>query len=155
MLDDATKALGQMLSPPLRAVLWKSIGLALALIVVVGLALNRLIMWLLGAGSVAVETGLGPHAHTPATAIAWLLSIAAGLGIVVGSVFLMPAVTAFVASFFADQIAEEVEREYHPIRRGWRCRCGWRCSKASGRRCSLSSSTFLRPYSWYLPALAP
>ena len=43
-----------------------------------------------------------------------MLSIAAGLGIVVGSVFLMPAVTAFVASFFADQIADEVEREYYP-----------------------------------------
>ncbi len=48
------------------------------------------------------------------TALAWILSVAAGLGIVVGSVFLMPAVTAFVASFFADQIADEVEREYYP-----------------------------------------
>jgi uncharacterized protein involved in cysteine biosynthesis len=27
---------------------------------------------------------------------------------------LMPAVTAFVASFFADEIADEVEREYNP-----------------------------------------
>jgi CysZ protein len=114
MFDDAVKAFGQMLSPPLRAVLWKSIGLALALIVVVALALNRLIMWLLGAGSAAVETGLGPHAHTPATVIASLLSVAAGLGIVVGSVFLMPAVTAFVASFFADEIADQVERENYP-----------------------------------------
>jgi CysZ protein len=41
MLDDAGKALIQMLSPPLRAVLWKSIGLALALIVVVAIALDR------------------------------------------------------------------------------------------------------------------
>src|SRR5271156_3851493 len=64
MLDDASRALNQMLSPPLRAVLWKSIGLALALIVAVGVALDRLIAWLLGAGSAAVETGLGPHAHT-------------------------------------------------------------------------------------------
>ena len=48
------------------------------------------------------------------TAIAWLLSIAAGLGILVGSVMLMPAVTALVASFFADQIADEVEREHYP-----------------------------------------
>src|SRR5271155_4981704 len=114
MLDDAGKALSQMLSPPLRAVLWKSIGLALALIVVVAIALDRLIVWLVGAGSAAIENGLGRHAHTPAAALAWILSVAAGLGIVVGSVFLMPAVTAFVASFFADQIAEEVEREYYP-----------------------------------------
>ncbi len=114
MLDDAGKALGQMLSPALRAVLWKSIGLALALIIVAAIALDRLIIWLVGAGNAAVENGLGPHAHVPTAAIAWVLSVAAGLGIVVGSVFLMPAVTAFVASFFADQIAEETEREYYP-----------------------------------------
>jgi CysZ protein len=114
MLDDAGKALGQMLSPALRAVLWKSIGLALALIIVAAIALDRLIVWLVGAGNAAVENGLGPPAHVPAAAIAWVLLVAAGLGIVVGSVFLMPAVTAFVASFFADQIAEETEREYYP-----------------------------------------
>ena len=84
MLDDAVKALTQMLSPPLRALLWKSIGLALALIVIVAIAIDRLIIWLIGAGSAAVENGLGPHAHLPANAIAWLLSIAAGLGIIVG-----------------------------------------------------------------------
>jgi CysZ protein len=117
VFDDTIKALGQMLSPPLRTLLVKAIGLALALIVMIGVLLDRLIMWLLGAGSAAVETGLGPHAHMPATAIAWLLSIAAGLGIVVGSVLLMPAVTAFVASFFADQIADEVEREHYPADR--------------------------------------
>ena len=114
MLEDAARAISQMLSPPLRAVLWKSIGLALALIVVVAIVVNRLISWVLGAGSVAVENGLGPHAHMPATVLGWLLSIAAGLGIVVGSVMLMPAVTAFVASFFADEIADEVEREHYP-----------------------------------------
>src|SRR5271170_120062 len=63
MLDDAVKALAQMFSPPLRAVLWKSIGLALALIVAVGIALERLIAWLVGSGSASVETTFGPHAH--------------------------------------------------------------------------------------------
>src|SRR5579862_3960227 len=114
MFDDAIKALTQIFAPPLRAVLWKSVGLALALIVVVGIALDRLILWLVGAGSASLETTLGPHAHWPASALAWLVSVAASLGIIVGSVFLMPAVTAFVASFFADQIAAEVEREYYP-----------------------------------------
>ncbi len=114
MLEDAARAITQMFSPPLRAVLWKAIGLALGLIVVVGIVLDRAIVWLLGAGSTAVESGLGPYAHMPATVLGWVLSIAAGLGIVVGSVMLMPAVTAFVASFFADEIADEVEREYYP-----------------------------------------
>jgi uncharacterized protein involved in cysteine biosynthesis len=117
MIEDAFKALAQILSPPLRAVLWKSIGLALALIIVVAMALDRLIVWLLGAGSNSLEHAVGPHAHMPATALAWVLSIAAGLGIVVGSVFLMPAVTAFVASFFADEIAGQVEHEHYPLDR--------------------------------------
>jgi uncharacterized protein involved in cysteine biosynthesis len=117
MLEDAARALSQMLSPPLRAVLWKAIGLALVLIVVVAIALNRLIAWLLGAGGTALEHGLGPHAHMPATVLGWILSIAAGLGILVGSVMLMPAVTAFVASFFADEIADVVERAYYPADR--------------------------------------
>jgi CysZ protein len=114
MLDDAGRALSQMLSPPMRAVLWKSIGLALALIVVFAIALDRLIQWLLGAGSAAVENGLGANAHMPVVALAWLLSVTAGLGIIAGGIFLMPAVTSFVASFFADDIAAEVERTNYP-----------------------------------------
>jgi len=114
MLDDAVKALGQMLSPPLRAVLWKSIGLALALIIVAAIVLDRLIVWLVGAGSASIETTFGPATHLPASVLAWALSIAASLGILAGSIFLMPAVTAFVASFFADQIADEVERVHYP-----------------------------------------
>ena len=43
-----------------------------------------------------------------------MLSIAAGLGMFLGAVFLMPAVTAFVAGFFVDEIAEQVEREHYP-----------------------------------------
>ncbi len=113
MLDDAIKAIAQLFSPPLRAVLWKSIGLALALIVVAGIGLDRLILHFVGAGSASVETTLGPHAQTPVNAIAWLLSVAASLGIIAGSVMLMPAVTAFVASFFADAIAEVVERQHY------------------------------------------
>ena len=114
MLDDAINALTQMLSPQLRTVLWKAVGLALALIVVAGIVLDRLIVHLVGAGSASVETTFGPHAHFPVDAVAWLLSIAAGLGIIVGGVFLMPAVTAIVASFFADRIADEVERRHYP-----------------------------------------
>jgi CysZ protein len=112
MLDDAIKAITQLFAAPLRAVLWKSIGLALALIVVVGIVIERLIAHLVNLGSASAEATFGMH--WPVSAAAWLLSIAAGLGIVVGSVMLMPAVTAMVGSFFADQIADEVEREHYP-----------------------------------------
>src|ERR1700692_351548 len=71
MLDDAIKAIVQMFSPPLRAVLWKSVGLALALIVVVGIGLERLIVHFLDVGGASVETTLGPQAHAPVHAMAW------------------------------------------------------------------------------------
>lgn len=114
MIDDVVNSITQMFSPPLRAILWRSILLALALIVLGGIGLERVIVWLLGAGGEHVETTFGPHAHTPVTVLAWLLSFAAGFGIIVGSVMLMPVVTAVVGSFFSDRIGEEVEREYYP-----------------------------------------
>lgn len=138
MLDDAIKAIIQLFSPPLRAVLWKSIALALALVIVAGIALDRLIVWLLGAGSTSVETTLGPHAHMPVNAIAWLLSVAASLGIVAGSVLLMPAVTAFVASFFADQIAAEVEREHYPADAAGQALPLWRAVIEGGKTALLA-----------------
>ena len=114
MLEDAFKALTEIFTPPLRAVLWRSIGVALVIIVGVGIALNRLILWLVGHGSASVETTFGPNFHVAVNAVAWFLSVAAGLGIILGSIFLMPAVTSFVASFFADEIADEVERTNYP-----------------------------------------
>jgi CysZ protein len=114
MLDAAIKALVQMLSPPFRAVLGKAIGLALVLIVAIGIALQRLFMWLATAGESWAESVLGALAHTPLEILSWILALAAGLGILVGSVFLMPAVTALVGSFFVDEIALEVERTHYP-----------------------------------------
>jgi len=56
----------------------------------------------------------GISAPAPISILLWVLSIAAGIGIIVGFVFLMPAVTALVGSFFVDEIALEVEREHYP-----------------------------------------
>jgi uncharacterized protein involved in cysteine biosynthesis len=114
MLEAAINALSQMLTPPFRAVLVKSVGLALLLIVLIGIGLNRLFVWLAGAGEALAESLLGGSAHVPLSILAWLFSIIATLGIVVGSVFLMPAVTALVASLFVDEIALEVERSHYP-----------------------------------------
>src|SRR5262249_43462599 len=114
MITDAIKAITQLFSPQLRAVLWKSIGLALALIVVVGIVLERLIVHFVDVGAPSVGPPLAPQSHRPAGVLAWFLSFAAGLGIFVGSVMLMPAVPALVGSFFPDQIGEEVEREHYP-----------------------------------------
>jgi uncharacterized protein involved in cysteine biosynthesis len=114
MLDAAVKALSQMFSPPFRTVLLKSIGLALLLIVLIGVGLYRALIWLAALGETWAQDALGTTTSMPFSILAWIISIIAGLGVIVGSVFLMPAVTALVASFFADDIAVEVERTYYP-----------------------------------------
>ncbi len=114
MLDAATNAIVQMFSAPLRAVLWRTIGLSLLLIVAAGVALQRLIVHVVGLGGASLETTFGPQAHEPVNVLAWILSFAASFGIVAGSIFLMPAVTAIVGSFYADRIGDAVEREHYP-----------------------------------------
>ena len=114
MLDAALKTLGQMFTPPFRAVLLKSIGLALVLLIMLGIGLHRLFAWLAAEGAGYLEGVTGPGMQTPLHALLWVLAIAAGFGLIAGAVFIMPAVTAFVASFFSDEIAAEVEHTYYP-----------------------------------------
>jgi CysZ protein len=114
MLDAAVKALSQILSPPMRSILWRSIGLALVLIVVLAIGLQRLLSWFASSGENWAEAMLGPTFHTPLNVLAWIISIAAGLGVVLGGIFLMPAITSLIASIFVDDVADHVEREYYP-----------------------------------------
>ena len=117
MLDAAVKALSQILSPPMRSILWRSIGLALVLIVVLAIGLQRLLSFLATSGEGWAEAMLGPSFQTPLDILAWIVSIAAGLGVVFGAVFLMPAITSLVASVFVDEVADHVEREHYPAER--------------------------------------
>ncbi|WP_213775531.1 sulfate transporter family protein [Bradyrhizobium sp. dw_78] len=117
MIDAAARALSQILSPPMRSILWRSIGLALTLIVVLAIGLQRLLSWFATSGEGWAEAMLGPGSHTPLNIVSWIVSIAAGLGIVFGAVFLMPAITSLVASIFVDEVADHVEREHYPAER--------------------------------------
>src|SRR5437660_7422703 len=117
MLDAAVKALSQILSPPMRSILWRSIGLALVLITVLAFGLQRLLSWFATYGEGWAEAMLGPGFHTPLNILAWIVSIAAGLGVVLGGIFLMPAITSLVASVFVDDVADHVEREHYPAER--------------------------------------
>ena len=114
MFAAAVKALTQMFSPPFRKILLKSAGIALLLIVVAAIGLHRALVWLTESGQVWIQDTFSLTTTTPFTVLSWILSIAAALGVIAGSIFLMPAVTGLMASFFADEIAEEVERRYYP-----------------------------------------
>jgi uncharacterized protein involved in cysteine biosynthesis len=117
MFDAATKALMQILSPPMRTILYKAIGLALVLIVVLAIGLQRLLSWFAVYGEGWAEAMLGPGFHTPLNILAWIVSIVAGFGVLFGAVFLMPTITSLVASVFVDDVADLVESEHYPAER--------------------------------------
>ena len=127
MFDAAAKALAQMFSPPFRRVLFKSIGLALLMIILMGIGFNRVFSWMADSGATWAEASVG--GHTAWQVLSWILSFAATLGVITGALFLMPAVTAFVGSFFVDEIGEEVERTYYP-------------AEAPGRALSIAPAVF-------------
>jgi CysZ protein len=114
MFTAAAKTLAEMFSPPLRSVLFKAIGLALVVIVLIGIGLQRAFAWLAASGTNWAETTTGVAPHGAWSALVWVLSVMASLGIITGALFLMPAVTAFVGSFFVDEIAGHIERADYP-----------------------------------------
>ena len=114
MLNAAFKAIGQMFTPPFRTVLLKSIGLAILILILFAIGLQRLFAWLAAAGAHYLEGVTGPGMQGPLHALIWVLAVMGGFGLFAGAVFIMPAVTSFVASFFSDDIAAEVEHAHYP-----------------------------------------
>jgi CysZ protein len=114
MIDAAAKAIAQLFTPALRTVLMKAVGLALLLIVIVGVALQRFLSALAEHGATWAEHSSGFAPHALWNLLAWVLSIMASLGIITGALFLMPTITAFVGSFFVDEVGDAVEHEYYP-----------------------------------------
>jgi CysZ protein len=99
MLDAAALALRDILSPPFRGVLLKSLALTIVLLA----ALWALLQWLIAEWVVIPWPWLD-------TAI----SILSGIGLIVGLAFLVAPVTAAFAGLFLDDIAEMVERTHYP-----------------------------------------
>ena len=114
MVDAAVKALSQMFAPALRQVLFKAVGLALIVITIIGILMHRVLAAWADAGANWAEQASGVAPHAVWATLAWILSIMASLGIITGALFLMPVVTAFVGSFFVDEVADAVEREHYP-----------------------------------------
>ena len=118
MFDAAVKALSQILSPPMRSILWRSIGLALVLITVLAIRPAAAVELVRRLGR-----GLGsrrcwvPASTRRSTCWPGSSRSRAGLGVVLGGIFLMPAITSLVASVFVDDVADHVEREHYPAER--------------------------------------
>jgi len=114
MIDAVVKTLSQMFTPPFRRVLLKSIGLALVLLVLLGIGTYHGFTWIATNGATWGESHAGVIPHGFWTVLVWIFTFAAGIGIVTGAVFLMPAVSAFIGSFFVDEVADHVEAVHYP-----------------------------------------
>lgn len=100
MLADASAALSEIFTPPFRSVFWRVLGFTLLILALAVVGLHHLLLSLVA---------LPDHPWLQTTA-SWL----AGLGLVAGSVFLVAPVSAIVAGFFIDDLAERVERDVDP-----------------------------------------
>ena len=97
LLAAAARALEQMLSPPFRSVLWKSLGLTVALLVGAWFAAEALV-------SAFLLPFLGPWPWL-STAVAWIF----GAGLVVGAGLLIAPVASVFAGLFLDDVADVVQ----------------------------------------------
>jgi len=104
ILASAAAALRQVVSPGLRGILLRSIGLTLLILAVLWAAATAGVDWLL-----AQETFTDPYPWVDT-----LGTVLAGAGLLIGAFYLIPAVTALVASIFADEASAVVERTDFP-----------------------------------------
>ena len=99
MLKAAFKALGDLLSQEFRSVLFKALGLTIALFIAV---------------LILVEVLLSTLTHFSWPWADWALGLGTGIALLVAFFFLMSPVTAAFAGLFLDQIAEKVEARHYP-----------------------------------------
>jgi uncharacterized protein involved in cysteine biosynthesis len=143
MPEAVFKSLHQMFSPPFRMVLLKSAGLAVMFLTVAVIVLFRLLEWLSGAGMGWLEGTIGSMAHGPLAVLGWIVAVALGLGLFTGVVLLVPAATALVAGFFADEIAERVERSHYPADPPGRALPLWHAAIESAKTALLALAVYL------------
>jgi CysZ protein len=98
MLAAAIQAFRELFTPPFRAVLFKCVGFTVGLLVLLIVVIEGLFNY-----TVAWPDWIE-------TTVSWI----AGLGLVIGSIFLIPPVTSLMAALYLDDIAGQVERVHYP-----------------------------------------
>lgn len=99
MIADALDAFAEIFSPPFRGILWRSLGLTAAILVVVGFSIDRIAL---------------AYIHLAPGWLNAILSAVLAVGLVVGMIFLAPPTASLVAGFYLDDIAAIVERSIDP-----------------------------------------
>lgn len=99
MLKSAFRAFGDLFSPEFRSVLFKALGLTIALFIAV---------------LVIAELLIASFTHFSWPWADRLVEVGTGLALLVAFFFLMSPVTAAFAGLFLDRIAEKVEERHYP-----------------------------------------
>lgn len=99
MIDDALASIREVLSPPFRTVLYKSLALTLAILAVFWALLERAAAAIVAGGTAWLKA---------------LIEITAAFGLFIGLIFLIAPVSMLVAGFFLDELAEHVEADIYP-----------------------------------------
>jgi CysZ protein len=100
MLAAASQAFADILTPPFRSVLLKSLAMTIGLLALLWLGLQ-------GAATYFIDVQSYPWIDT-------VLAILTGVGFFVGLGFLVAPITSLLAGLFADEVAEVVERTHYP-----------------------------------------
>ena len=104
VLPSAYAALRQILSPQLRGLLWRTLGLTLLLLGLLWYGLSRLLAAFVATHPVSADY---PFINS-------VLVFLAGAGLLVGLLYVLPVTSALVAGFFLDEAALVVERTDFP-----------------------------------------
>ena len=107
IFDAFIKAVGQLPDRRFRSVLWRGIGLTLALLVAVYALLLQLIEWL-------TDTPVNLPGVGEVTWLGDLLSWGSLFVMIFASVFLMIPVASAITSLFLDEVAAAVEDRHYP-----------------------------------------
>ncbi|MBZ9656132.1 sulfate transporter family protein [Phyllobacterium lublinensis] len=110
ILESARAAANHLFRPEFRAVLWKSLGLTLLLLVVIWFGLREvfeLLAW-------PFFDQMIPDLPAWTGWIGFIAGVLASLGLALGLALLIAPVTAVVAGLFLDDVADLVEQEDYP-----------------------------------------
>lgn len=111
IFDAARLSLSNLFAPETRGVFWKVIGLTLLALVVIWFGLRESFVafawpWLQGA--------VMPDLPEWAGWLTFVFGIIASLGLALGLALLLAPVTAIIAGFFLDDVAEVIEKRDYP-----------------------------------------
>lgn len=110
ILESANAAASRLLTPPFRAVLWKSLGFTIATLIAVWFAIRGVFEYLANPWISQYTMGLPEWTGF----LGLFSSIIAGIALSLALGLLIAPVTALVASFFLDEVADVIEAEDYP-----------------------------------------